>query len=422
MHVLDYLADPTCDRKPPRSLDAEYRLLCSGTLHHGWPGDYSKSENARVLLYEPLLLFVVSRPFDDYPLELALHLTVPEVNDEVPTKHGKSLHIYYPDEEVVRDLAALLSLRCRRLITVAGKVSERCSDYRHPLFDRQPLPLPLATSMRRIFWRPHPLTVLTSYEGQEIQDYNPRPKQLDPSKLTELLLGLPGLPHAESLVASCRLYALALELIHERPDIAYQMLISSVETIANASLRTFQPADDLKVEHQKVVYEMAVSLGLGEETARKLAIEACRREWWATKKFKKFLIDNVPESIWEEPDELFSRMDQELMPKREDFERSLSKIYNARSKATHEGRSFPASASYTGGPTISMPAAAGLFGAASPFPPVVWFERVVNNALCGFWERTMPSKSSPPSGLPRSTTGPVTNPNAPPKDLSETAS
>ena len=417
MQVLDYLADPKCEKKPIRSLYAEYRLLCSGTLHHRCQGDYSKSEAARILLYEPLLLFVASRPFDDYPLELALQLTVPEVTDEEPTKHGKRYQIYHSDEEVVRDLAALLSLRCRRLITVAGKASERYSDYSHPLFDRRPFPLPLATSIRRVFWRPHPFTVLTSFEGQEIQDYNPRPKQLDPSRLTELLLGLPALPHAESLVASCRLYAAALELIHERPDISYQLLISSVETIANAALRTFQPTDDLKVGHKKLVFKLAISLELGKETAKKLAVEACRGEWWVAKKFKKFLKDYVSESVWEEPDELFYRMDQELMPKCEDFERTLGKIYSARSKATHEGQPFPDSASYTGGPTISTGAAAALFGADSPFPPVVWFERVVNSALCGFWERTMPPTSSPPPAPPRTSTGPlepadVKNPNA----------
>ena len=116
---------------------------------------------------------------------------------------------------------------------------------------------------------------------------------------------------------------------------------------------------------------------------------------------------NTSESIWKEPDELFYRMHQRLMPKREDFERTLSKIYNARSKATHEGQPFPASANYTGGPTIPTRTAAALFGTVSPFPPVVWFERVVNSALCGYWERTMPLGSSPPPAPPRTATGPL---------------
>jgi hypothetical protein len=394
MHVLEYLGDPKCEKKPNDSLFAEYRLLCSGTLYRRLLGDWSKSEVARSLLDDPLLLFVVSRPFDDYPLEMALQLTVPHVEEKEETKFGTSIHMYHPDDEVVRDLAALLSLLCRRLITVAGKANERHANYRHVLFDRQPFPLPLATSMRRVFWRSHPLTLITSFEGQEIQDYNPRPKPVDARRLTDLLLGLPTIQHARSLVAACRLYALALEFIHDRPDISYQLLISSVETIANGVYRSFQPCDEAKLEHQKAVYDRALSLGLGEEAAKQLTIESCKREWWATRKFKQFLKENVAESVWTEQDELFHQMRLEQLPKGEEFDRTLGKIYEARSKATHEGQPFPATAYYTGGPSISMRAGSLLFGTESPFPPVVWFERVVSSALCGYRERAVPTSKS----------------------------
>src|SRR5712691_8607046 len=100
MHVLDYLRDPKCEKKPKDSLYAEYRLLSSGTLHHACLGDWSKSEGARILLAEPLLLFAVSRPFDDYPLELALQLTVPRVEEEEQTKTGSAIFMFYPDDEV----------------------------------------------------------------------------------------------------------------------------------------------------------------------------------------------------------------------------------------------------------------------------------------------------------------------------------
>jgi hypothetical protein len=63
MHVLEYLDDPKCEKKPQDSLFAEYRLLCSGTLYRRLLGDWSKSEVARSLLNDPLLLFVASRPF-----------------------------------------------------------------------------------------------------------------------------------------------------------------------------------------------------------------------------------------------------------------------------------------------------------------------------------------------------------------------
>jgi hypothetical protein len=57
-------------------------------------------------------------------------------------------------------------------------------------------------------------------------------------------------------VASARIYALALELIRDQPDLAYQLLISSVETIANEALRDFKPDDAAKVKHQQAVFNL----------------------------------------------------------------------------------------------------------------------------------------------------------------------
>ncbi len=360
MYVLDYLADPKCESQPKDSLTSEYRLLCSGTIYRDAGGDPYKSEVSRILLDEPLLLFAASRPLYDYPLELVLEVTVPPVQEEEPVRTGRSFHSFHPDDEVATDLAALSSLLCRRLITVSAKASERHADFTHPLFRQRPLPMPLATTLRRESWRPHPISVLYSLEGQEYKDYNPRPKVLDARRLTELLIGLPQLERAEAIVAGSRLYALALELIHVRPYISYQLLISSVEALANAALDQFQPDIIAKLEHKRPVYDLAISLKLDEETAKKLAIEACRGEYWATKKFKKFLMDNVADSVWTEQDELFYRMPKEILPKREDFEKTLGIIYQARSKATHVGKPFPVSASYTGGPQISSRAATQL--------------------------------------------------------------
>ena len=389
MHVLEYLSDPRCEQKPDDSVRAEYRLLSSGVLHRDMIGDWSKSEVARILLNDPLLLFVASRPFEDHPLELVLHLAVPLVRDEA----DNFLTSYHPDAEVAKDLAALLSLLCRRLITVAGKTHERhlTTCYRHPLFDGVPLPLPLANAMQRSYWPSRPSIVSTGLNTQRIEDYNPWPKPVDAAKLTKMLLSLPRLAHRKSIVASSRLYALALELIHERPDISYQLLISSVETIASAALSSFQPADEEKVKHKQGVFDLAVSLGLKEDAASKLAIEACKGDYWIMRKFKRFLIENSSDLIWEEQDDLYRIPHKVLIPQRDTFEKTLRNIYNTRSKATHEGRPFPVTATHTGSPYLSSELASTLIRSASSgqmpvFPPVIWFERVVNSAISGFWE------------------------------------
>lgn len=409
VHVLEYLRDPSCARRPQDLLCAEYRLICSGTIYRDITGDWSKSEEARLLLAPPLLLYAASRPFDEYPLELVLRLRIARAEQTHKGPAGATMTtVFHPDAEVARDLAALLTMLCRRLITVAGKSTERHGDYRHPVFEY--LPMPLATSMRKVYWPPHPLTILTSFDGgQQVRDNNPAPTPLDPGALTALL-GLPRLEHAESIVASARLYAQALELIRDKPDIAYQLLISAVETIANQTLQNCQPDDDAKVSHRQGVYKLAKELGLGEQEARNLAVEACKAEHWATRKFRKFLTDNIDDSIWEKEDDLF-RLPLEYLPRREDLHKTLGNIYDARSKATHWGQQFPVSASYSGGPTLPVPVMVALFSPDSAFPPVAWFERIVNIAIRTFWERSVEAspaaavEEAPPEATPGS--GPV---------------
>jgi hypothetical protein len=120
-----------------------------------------------------------------------------------------------------------------------------------------------------------------------------------------------------------------------------------------------------------------------------LAIAACKGERWVSKKFKKFIVNYLDDSFWTEADELFHRVPARILPQREQFEQTLSSIYATRSKRTHAGEAFPLSATYTGGPSIEPRAADLLYGAAAPFPPVIWFERVVNTALYTFWERSV---------------------------------
>jgi hypothetical protein len=221
---------------------------------------------------------------------------------------------------------------------------------------------------------------------------------------------LPRLEHAQSIVASARLYAQALELIRDKPDIAYQLLISAVETIANVALPDFQPDDDAKVNHQKRVFNLVMKLELGEETARTLALEACKTERWATRKFRKFLTDNIDDSIWEKADDLF-RVPSEFLPHREDLQKTLRDIYNARSSATHSGQPFPVSDSYSGGPTVPVPVMIAFFNPTSAFPPVAWFERIVNMAIRTFWERSLEASPAPAVEEPQpeatAGTGPV---------------
>src|SRR4051812_36462248 len=117
-YVLEFLRHHRSTDKPRETLTCEIRLVCSGKLYADPPNNVL----SRVLLREPFGLFVAEswegNP-NHYPQELALRARIPIVQERSKIASTE----FYPLEEVAQDLAALLTLLCRRLITVAGVVS-----------------------------------------------------------------------------------------------------------------------------------------------------------------------------------------------------------------------------------------------------------------------------------------------------------
>jgi hypothetical protein len=172
-------------------------------------------------------------------------------------------------------------------------------------------------------------------------------------------------------------------------DIAYQLLVASVETVAGEALSAYVPTDKEMISAKKSVASLAKKYGLSAEQAQKLAIEACKGIPWASRKFTKFLIDNATDEIWKE-DDLF-KLPTTFLPQKEDFETALNTIYSARGKLTHSGHSFPASSAIGIGPTISSRVFMDFDWSSKAFPPIVWFQHVVSNALNSFVERALQS-------------------------------
>jgi hypothetical protein len=183
----------------------------------------------------------------------------------------------------------------------------------------------------------------------------------------------------EEIIHACRLYKAALEFIESRPDIAYQLLISTVETMAGVALREYEPDEAVRLRTKRSVLEKAQKYGLGEEQAKALALEASQGITWLRQKFKKFLLDNVSPDEIDGEDPVFPFWSF-LRPARENFERALGEIYDARSGNLHRGYPFPRWVGLGTNPTTdprNVPTA-GL--APNEVPPVTWFERVVSTA------------------------------------------
>jgi len=393
MHILDYLKSAEDDvqvdensvvrvvhRFDQNSIQVEFRLICSGMFFpRHFPGDWSKSDGARILLELPVELLVASRPYDDYPQELVLRFVAPHVNET----QGRISHSYYPDSEIASDVAALLTLLCRRLVTVSAKVREQHHSTHVPpiLAD---YPIPAVTTVKMSYWNKRPLEFLYGFDGVKVKSHHPPHLPFDSDELMQTLPALPKLKVASAVVRAARLYASAMERIESQPEICYQLFISAAETMAGAVLQDWEPDTARKIESKGALVSYATKTEkLSKDVAERLALEASKDNPWSSRKFKKFLLDNLDREAISREDDLFI-VPQELCPKEDEIEQAPGKIYLNRSGATHSGHSYPASASIGPSLFVSMKAFDAIINQERPFPPIGWFERVVNSAIRGY--------------------------------------
>lgn len=396
MHILDFLksAREGVGRDNEDSIRVEYRLVCSGTLFpDNFMGDWSRSDVARILLRHPVELLVASRPYDNYPQELVVRFVVSGVTET----EGNSSLSYHPDQEIASDIAALLTLLCRRLVTVSAKVREQYHDSKIPAILAD-YPIPAVTTVKVSYWTPRPIHFLYSLDGVQARSYHPNPQAFNPIEIGEILLALPQLNVASAVIRAARLYALAMELIESQPEICYQLFISAAETMARVALEGWEPDTEGKIASQSALVSYATKTEkLSKDVAERLAVEACKGNPWSRRKFKKFLLDHLNREAIASQDDLFI-VPEFFCPKEADIEKALDEVYGTRSGATHAGHAYPASAII--GPSDRLPVKA-IIHQQHPFPPIGWFERVVNSAICGF----LRSQVSPPAP---STAGPRT--------------
>src|SRR4030095_1268411 len=109
MYVLDFLKDRMDSQRENDRIFCEYRLVCSGVIYQDGDVqnmDWWKRPHARIIMSSPVSLIVASETKNDYPQELSLRFVSPLVTE----RSERAIDIFYPDEEIARDLAALLSL------------------------------------------------------------------------------------------------------------------------------------------------------------------------------------------------------------------------------------------------------------------------------------------------------------------------
>jgi len=289
---------------------------------------------------------------------------------------------------IANDLAVLLTLYLRRLVTVAVKVRESCLDApstEGTMWVDYPCPVfgPLTAS----YWHQHPAVLVYGSKGVErVIDYNPGPKGIDAGELCAWLSQTAAVPDLDGFLRSARAYAEAMEVIGSNPQLAYLMLITSVEAIACSTLHDYTPSVEDRIQAKQGVVRTAIAFGLSDAQAKELALKATEGDRWVAAKFVGFLMEYANPSAWAE-DDLF-RIPVLGVPESDSFEKALRSIYRTRSRATHSGAPFPGTASLGTTRLVDDAALFQVFGDEAMFPPVVWFERVVNEALRNYAART----------------------------------
>ena len=243
-------------------------------------------------------------------------------------------------------------------------------------------------------WTKRSATIYTGLTDVQVIFNDPPPVGVDHSALRQFLLTLPEIPEAARIICAARLYRTALELIESRPDIAYQLLISTTESLAVVAIADYEPEEAARIVIKKEVQKQAIAYGLSEQQANNLALLASKGLGWTKKKFVKFLTANVSREELLEKDRVFLTS-QFRAPGADDFEQTLERIYNMRSGSLHTGSSFPRSVGLGTRTGVNWREVELDRRRQREVPPVPWFERVVSLATQKYLLDKCEIKSAP---------------------------
>jgi len=375
MDLLYYLTSHDASDSPPKyECEVEYRLLCSGTLYRDRVlGDWTKSDTCRLIVHEPFQTMVCSHRIDENPQELSVRFRIQstEVGD------ARDRLIYFADSQIIDDLAAFLTVYTRRPISILGKIrSLYLDDYPSHLPLDSPRPI---HNLSARHWTPRGFTIRSAMNSVEIQSNDPPPVAVDPERVIAQLRAL-AQSNSQDVFRAIRLYATALDLLMERPQVAYVLLVSTIETLADGYMKKWLPTEDERVEPYRGLMKQGRRLGLTEEQARSLALSAGKQNPWIKRRFIEFVIDRVDEGLWSD-DDLFPtiRLWQAEPAK---LRKYLGQVYDSRSKVVHEGRTYPLGFTVGTSNLIDDRVLYDLMtGGLDGIPPIAWFERVVSICL-----------------------------------------
>ena len=217
-----------------------------------------------------------------------------------------------------------------------------------------------------------------------------------------------------AVIRALHQYQLSLLAYREDVGLAFSILVSSIESMAKQFVdKNFQFRD--LTDHAEWE-NLFLKSGMPEESEKQIKDKLLKKEHFISRRFRDFIIANLPESFWTSPDSKAKEFDDyleslragfpedktqkrshfekwwhlyknEIKPNKEELSDILKKIYNVRSKFFHVGESPPAEVIglyETASIKINFKSHENRLKFVRSIPCFFWFERVVHDSILNF--------------------------------------
>ena len=184
-------------------------------------------------------------------------------------------------------------------------------------------------------------------------------------------------------------------LVESQYEIAYQLLISASETIANIALKGWKPSDDDILIKENCLYKHLQNK-LSDDDAKRIALARGKKERYSKQKFIKFLKDNIDNELFKTKDDLW--VDYDYLKPGQNIQERYPTYMIIKAELLMPAKAFLLAHSI--GPSTQIPAQVvqetfdHIQNQTEIFPPIGWFERVVQNAIMNYVRSQLPSHSA----------------------------
>jgi len=186
----------------------------------------------------------------------------------------------------------------------------------------------------------------------------------------------------EQFITASKMYHLAIELIEQKPEVAYLFLIFAIESISNTI--PFKKRPDELDSYSDIFMEID-SLTITTEKKLSLKQKIVKKQGFIKQRFVTFIKQNIPEKFWEDAE---GSTDWAKV-KKDDLDKHLKNIYKLRCAFVHTGEPFNyyLTLPFRGGEIFPSEAVIIEGEKQSVIPSVKWFERLVSSVLVNHLEK-----------------------------------